>query len=56
MQEEEPGELRARCGSALRKKIKDAAEVSERSMSAEITYRLRKSFESGETIRTTSPT
>jgi len=49
-------ELRARCNSALRKKLKSAAEESVRSMSAEIAYRLRKSFEQGETVRTTSPT
>jgi hypothetical protein len=56
LQEVEPVELRARCDSALRQKIKAAAEESVRSMSAEIAYRLQKSFEQGETVRTTSPT
>jgi hypothetical protein len=38
-------ELRARCAPGLHKKIKDAANESARSLSAEITYRLRRSFE-----------
>ena len=56
LQEVESVELRARCNSALRKKLKSAAEESVRSMSAEIAYRLQKSFEQGETVRTVSPT
>lgn len=41
----EPVELRARCAPALHKMIKDAANESARSVSAEITYRLKRSFE-----------
>ena len=43
--EMEPVELRARCAPGLHKKIKAAADESAQSMSAEITYRLQKSFE-----------
>jgi hypothetical protein len=43
--ETEPVELRARCTPGLHKKIKAAADESARSMSAEIAYRLQKSFE-----------
>jgi hypothetical protein len=53
-QEVEPVELRTRCNPALHQQIKAAAEGSDRSMSAEIAYRLRKSFEPGETVRTAS--
>jgi hypothetical protein len=49
-------ELRARCDPALRRKIRDAAEDAVRSMSAEIAYRLQKSFEHDDTVRMTSPT
>lgn len=48
LQEAEPVELRTRCDPALRQKIKAAAEDSVRSMSAEIAYRLQKSFEHDE--------
>jgi hypothetical protein len=41
----EPMELRSRCAPDLHHKIKAAAEESVRSMSAEIAYRLQKSFE-----------
>jgi hypothetical protein len=44
----EKAEVRARCDPALRRKIKAAAEDSVRSMSAEIAYRLEKSFEQDE--------
>jgi hypothetical protein len=44
----EPMELRARCAPGLHKKIKAAADESARSMSAEISYRLQKSFEPDE--------
>ena len=43
--EVEPVELRARCAPWLHKKVKAAADESARSMSAEITYRLQKSFD-----------
>jgi Arc-like DNA binding domain len=49
-------ELRARCDQELREKIRDAAEEAARSMSAEIAYRLEKSFEHDEAVRVTSPT
>jgi hypothetical protein len=45
LQEVETVELRARCDPALRQKIRDSAEDAVRSMSAEIAYRLQKSFE-----------
>jgi hypothetical protein len=45
VQEVEPVELRTRCDPELREKIKAAAEESVRSMSAEVEYRLKKSFE-----------
>jgi hypothetical protein len=51
-----PVELRTRCAPGLHQKIKAAAEESVRSMSAEIAYRLQKSFDQGEAARTTSPT
>jgi len=54
-QEVEPVELRARCDPALRRKIRAAAEEAVRSMSAEIAYRLQKSFELDEPVRATSP-
>jgi hypothetical protein len=38
-------ELRARCAPDLHRKIKEAANESTRSVSAEITHRLTKSFE-----------
>jgi Arc-like DNA binding dprotein len=41
----EPMELRSRCAPDLHHKIKAAAEESVRSMSAEIAYRLQKSFQ-----------
>jgi hypothetical protein len=50
----QPVELRARCDAALRQKIRAAAEEAVRSMSAEITYRLQKSFERAETEQMTS--
>jgi hypothetical protein len=56
MLQEDSVELRARCDPALRRKIKDAAEEAVRSMSAEIAYRLEKSFNRNETARPTSPT
>jgi hypothetical protein len=42
--ESEQVELRARCAPALHKMIKDAATESARSLSAEITHRLKRSF------------
>jgi Arc-like DNA binding dprotein len=56
LQEVQPVELRARCDAALRQKIRAAAEEAVRSMSAEIAYRLEKSFEHDEAVRITSPT
>jgi hypothetical protein len=53
-QEVKQVELRVRCDSALRQQIKDAAEDSVRSMSAESAFRLRKSFELGEAVRVAS--
>lgn len=38
-------ELRARCAPGLHRKIKEAANESARSVSAEITHRLKKTFE-----------
>jgi Arc-like DNA binding domain len=38
-------ELRARCARGLHRKIKEAANESARSVSAEISHRLKKSFE-----------
>jgi hypothetical protein len=55
LQERKPVELRARCDPALRRRIKDAAEDEARSMSAEITHRLQKSFERDETVWPASP-
>jgi hypothetical protein len=55
-QEVQPVELRARCDPELRQKIKEAAEEAVRSMSAEIAYRLEKSFEHDNSVRITSPT
>jgi hypothetical protein len=52
--EVEPVELRARCAPRLHKMIKAAADESARSMSAEITYRLRKSFDLEEARQTKS--
>jgi Arc-like DNA binding domain len=52
----EPVEARTRIAQELHQKIMAAAEESVRSLSAEIAYRLQKSFEQGETARTTSPT
>jgi hypothetical protein len=49
--EVEPVELRARCQAALREKIKAAAEKQIRSVSAEIAYRLQKSFEHDEKVQ-----
>jgi hypothetical protein len=49
-------EFRGRFDPLLHKKIKCAAKDSLRSMSAEITYRLQKSFEQNETARATSAT
>jgi hypothetical protein len=49
----QPVELRARCDAGLRQKIRAAAEEAVRSMSAEITYRLQKSFERVETDQIT---
>lgn len=54
-QELEQVELRARCDPALRQRIRAAADDAVRSMSAEITYRLQKSFERDEKARVTSP-
>jgi hypothetical protein len=48
-------ELRTRCDPALRQKIRAAAEDSVRSMSAEIAFRLQKSFEGDETLRGAAP-
>jgi hypothetical protein len=56
LQEVETVELRARCNPALRQKIRASAEDAVRSMSAEIAYRLQKSFDRDETVRPTSPT
>jgi hypothetical protein len=53
-QEVEPVELRSRCDQALHQKIKVAAEGSFRSMSAEVAYRLQKSFEQDEVKGTTT--
>jgi hypothetical protein len=53
---QEAVELRARCEPALRQKIKAAAEDAVRSMSAEIAYRLQKSFEGDEGVTPTVPT
>jgi hypothetical protein len=52
--EVEPVELRARCAPRLHKMIKAAADESARSMSAEIAYRLRKSFDREEAGQTRS--
>jgi hypothetical protein len=52
----EPVELRTRCPPNLHRKIKAAAEQAIRSMSAEIAYRLGKSFELDEKAQTNSPT
>jgi hypothetical protein len=52
----EPVEARTRIAQELHQKIMAAAEESVRSLSAEIAYRLQKSFEQGETARTTSRT
>ena len=46
-------ELRTRCDPALHQKIRAAAEDSVRSMSAEIAFRLQRSFEGDETLRGT---
>jgi hypothetical protein len=54
--EVEPVELRARCAPGLRQKIKAAANESARSMSAEITYRLQKTFELDEARQAKSGT
>jgi hypothetical protein len=43
--EMETAELRARCAPGLHQRIKDAAKESARSISAEITCRLKRSFE-----------
>jgi hypothetical protein len=43
--EVEPVELRSRCAPWLHQRLKAAADESVRSMSAEIAYRLQKSFE-----------
>jgi hypothetical protein len=56
LREADTVELRARCDAALRQKIRRSAEVAVRSMSGEIAYRLRKSFEGDETVREISPT
>jgi hypothetical protein len=40
-------EMRTRCSPALRQKIKAAAEKSIRSLSAEIAFRLERSFDDG---------
>jgi hypothetical protein len=56
LQEGQPVQLRARCDPALRQRIRAAADDAVRSMSAEIAYRLEKSFECDETVRATSPT
>ena len=45
----EPVELRSRCAPDLHQKIKAAADEAVRSMSAEIAYRLQKSFQQDET-------
>jgi hypothetical protein len=52
----EPVEARTRIAPELHQKIMNAAEESVRSLSAEIAYRLQKSFEQGATARTTSTT
>jgi hypothetical protein len=49
-------EFRGRFDPLLHKKIKRAAKDSFRSMSAEVSYRLQKSFEQTETLRATSVT
>jgi hypothetical protein len=49
-----PAELRTRCPPGLQQKIKQAADESIRSVSAEIVYRLQRSFEQDE--RTPHPT
>jgi hypothetical protein len=49
-------ELRSRCDPALHQKVKVAAEGSLRSMSAEVAYRLQKSFERDDLQRATSAT
>jgi hypothetical protein len=56
LQEVKTVELRARCTPALRQKIRASAEDAVRSISAEIAYRLQKSFERDETVRVISPT
>jgi len=56
LHEAEKVDLRARCNPALRQKLRDSAEDARRSISAEIAYRLQKSFERDETVRVTSPT
>ena len=48
-------EFRARFDPLLHERIKCAAKDSFRSMSAEVSYRLQKSFEQNEAARTTSP-
>jgi len=55
LQEVETVELRARCDPALRQQIRASAEDALRSMSAEIAYRLQKSFQREETVPATSP-
>jgi hypothetical protein len=45
IQETDEVELRARCAPGLHKMIKDAANEAARSVSAEIAYRLRRSFQ-----------
>jgi hypothetical protein len=52
LQQEDSVELRARCDSALREKIKAAAKRGRRPLSAEIAYRLQKSFEHDEKLGT----
>jgi hypothetical protein len=54
--ETETVELRARCTPGLRKLIRAAADNSARSMSAEISYRLRKSIELDEAKQAKSAT
>jgi hypothetical protein len=48
-------EFRGRFDPVLHEKIKCAAKGSFRSMSAEVSYRLQKSFEQNETARATFP-
>jgi hypothetical protein len=55
-QDVEPVELRSRCDPTLHQKIKVAAEGSFRSLSAEVAYRLQKSFEQDEAQQATSTT